>query len=203
MMPEPSYLFGWSIVNLVLCLIGRVFDILSTAYCTPSLELEGNPLIKRLGWKKAILYTQVPAIIIGSFSFMLALMIFLTGVIVSSFNLLYSWTIFSHGGEKQYLEVRKAQLIKVSKYRIFMSCFPIFILLGCMGLFVLIFLSNTTALLVFSITCMISGLLLFALNYDYTIKLRASSLNQKKEQVVPSNEDNNNDKNGEDEINAD
>lgn len=65
-------------ILLGLMAFGRGMDILSTWVATPGLVLEGNPLVKRLGWKWSIAISAamclgfavwpLPAIIIGTVS---------------------------------------------------------------------------------------------------------------------------------------
>lgn len=48
----------WSLLRHVLCgliLLGRLGDIISTWLITPKLELEANPVVRRLGWRFAVL----------------------------------------------------------------------------------------------------------------------------------------------------
>src|ERR1041384_2784981 len=67
---------------LMLLLMSRGADILSTWIATPNMVLEGNPMAKRLGWKWGSLFNlvlcgvvaawPVPAIIIGTSSMLVA-----------------------------------------------------------------------------------------------------------------------------------
>jgi hypothetical protein len=55
---RPQQEIDWSLLRHVLCgliLLGRLGDIISTRLITPKLELEANPLMRRLGWKFAVL----------------------------------------------------------------------------------------------------------------------------------------------------
>ena len=48
----------WDSLAHVLCgliLLGRLGDIISTWLITPKLDLEANPIVRRLGWRFAVL----------------------------------------------------------------------------------------------------------------------------------------------------
>jgi len=54
----PQQVVDWSSLRHVLCgliLLGRLGDIISTRLVTPRLELEANPLMRRLGWRFGVL----------------------------------------------------------------------------------------------------------------------------------------------------
>jgi hypothetical protein len=70
------------VLTLVLLLVARGSDILSTWVATPNLVLEGNPIAKRLGWKwglpinlglcVAFAYWPSPAVVISTTSLLVA-----------------------------------------------------------------------------------------------------------------------------------
>ena len=49
-----DYWFG-----AALLVFGRAMDLLSTWFATPTLALEGNPIVKKLGWRRSILLNVV------------------------------------------------------------------------------------------------------------------------------------------------
>ena len=62
------------IINMIITIIGRMLDILSTRYVTKELKLETNKIARRIGWKGIILL-QIPIIILGSLDFYISFFI--------------------------------------------------------------------------------------------------------------------------------
>lgn len=85
---------------LVLLLVARGMDVLSTWIATPNLVLEGNPIAKRLGWKWGI-PVNVGLCLVLAFWPVPAIVISTTSVLVAARNFQSAWLMRSLG-EKLY-----------------------------------------------------------------------------------------------------
>jgi hypothetical protein len=104
---SPAY--GWLLLLLV---VARGMDLLSTRIATPNLVLEGNPIAKRLGWKWGSLvnlglcftlaFWPVPSIIIST-----------TSVLVAARNFQSAWLMRSLG-EQLYRDWHVARVQETS-----------------------------------------------------------------------------------------
>lgn len=104
---------------LVLLLVARGMDFLSTWVATPNMVLEGNPLAKKLGWKWGIPLNV--ALCVG-FAFwpLPAIVISTTSVLVAARNFQSAWLMRSLG-ERLYRDwhVERVQETSVTLY---LSC---------------------------------------------------------------------------------
>ena len=50
---------GAWLLGVALLSLGRAADLLTTWFATPDLAMEGNPLVKKHGWKRSILLNVV------------------------------------------------------------------------------------------------------------------------------------------------
>src|SRR5262252_4846487 len=83
---------------LLLLLVSRGMDFLSTWIATPNMVLEGNPIAKKLGWKWGIVLNV--ALCIGFASLPLpAIVISTTSVLVAARNFQSAWLMRSLGEE--------------------------------------------------------------------------------------------------------
>lgn len=93
----------------VILLIARVADVVSTRLATPNLRLEGNPLLRRLGWPFAwgsVLLCFLPYML--DFGRVLAVPAIVLSLLVSSMNFSRGWSIRAIG-EDAY----RAHLLRV------------------------------------------------------------------------------------------
>ena len=81
---------------VVLELFGRGMDLLSTWVATPTLQLEANPIARRLGWKGGLLISLGVALITGCLP-IAAISIATTSVLVAARNFQNAWIIRSMG----------------------------------------------------------------------------------------------------------
>src|SRR6266496_6300637 len=91
---------------LMLLLVSRGADILSTWIATPNMVLEGNPLAKMLGWKWGSFINLVMCGVFAAWP-MAAIVIGTTSVLVASRNFQAAWLMRSLGEENYrdwYLE---------------------------------------------------------------------------------------------------
>jgi hypothetical protein len=114
--PFGSVAYG---VIFALLAFARGMDILSTWVATPNLVLEGNPLMKKLGWKRAI---PVNVLLCIGFAFwpLAAIMISTTSVLVAARNFQHAWLMRSLGEETyRSWHIARIQETRVSLY---LSC---------------------------------------------------------------------------------
>jgi len=101
---------------LVLLLVARGMDFLSTWIATPNMVLEGNPLAKKLGWKWGI---PVNLALCFGFAFwpLPAIVISTTSVLVAARNFQSAWLMRSLG-EQLYREwhVERVQETSITLY---------------------------------------------------------------------------------------
>ena len=122
-----------------LILIARLGDIISTYLITPTLKLEANPIVKKLGWRFAILTVLI--CLLPYYHTGLAVMALVPSLLVSASNTAKIWVIRAMG-EDEFSElflriVAKSSLSK-ALLCVFMSSFFValagFILLAlCYG----------------------------------------------------------------------
>lgn len=101
---------------LLLLLVARGMDFLSTWIATPNMVLEGNPLAKKLGWKWGI---PVNFVLCFGFAFwpLPAIVISTTSVLVAARNFQSAWLMRSLG-EQLYREwhVERVQETSITLY---------------------------------------------------------------------------------------
>ena len=83
---------------LSLLLFSRGMDFLSTWIATPNLELEANPLARRLGWKWGIPLNGVLCVVFAGWP-LPAIIICTTSVLVASRNFQVAWLMRTAGEE--------------------------------------------------------------------------------------------------------
>lgn len=97
-LPEDILPFGspawWVFAGLALA--GRAADLFSTYVATPNLALEGNPIARKLGWKKGIPLNLVVALAVGCQP-LLAVAITTTSLLVAARNFQNAWLMRSMG----------------------------------------------------------------------------------------------------------
>jgi hypothetical protein len=94
-------LFGSRTYGLLvlLLLVARGMDILSTRVATPNLLLEGNPIARRLGWKWGIPLNLVICFVCALWQ-LTAIVICTTSVLVAARNFQSAWLMRSLGEER-------------------------------------------------------------------------------------------------------
>ena len=81
-----------------LLFFSRGMDFLSTWIATPNLELEANPLARRLGWKWGIPFNAVLCVLFAAWP-LPAIIICSTSVLVASRNFQVAWLMRTAGEE--------------------------------------------------------------------------------------------------------
>ncbi|MDB6054630.1 MAG: hypothetical protein JWN25_2153 [Verrucomicrobiales bacterium] len=136
---EDRVLF-WSLeykIDLLILLLGRGMDFLSTWVATPNLALEGNPLMKKAGWKLGGLI-NVALVIVFSFSPSSSIMLCSTSLLVAGRNFQGAWLMRTMG-EEGYREWFVGQMMQTKK-TLFLLClggqtFPVLLLGACLVYF--------------------------------------------------------------------
>ena len=84
----------WGFAALILA--GRACDLGSTYLATPGLELEGNPVARRLGWRGGILLSLATAVIFGTWP-LIAISVTTTSALVAGRNFQHAWMMRTMG----------------------------------------------------------------------------------------------------------
>lgn len=105
-------------VLFVLILISRLGDVISTYFCTPTLKLEGNPLVRKFGWRLALLSLLV--CLIPYYNINLAIIALVSSSYISASNISKIWAFRAYGeiGYSQML----LEMAKKSKRSLALSC---------------------------------------------------------------------------------
>lgn len=88
----------WLLFGLLL--FARGMDFVSTWIATPNLVLEGNPIAKRLGWRRAIILNAILCALFAGWS-LPAIVIITSSALVAARNFQSAWLMRSLG-EQQY-----------------------------------------------------------------------------------------------------
>ncbi|MFA5205538.1 MAG: hypothetical protein WC708_14175 [Lentisphaeria bacterium] len=112
--------FEWMLCLLLL--IGRLGDILSTYWATPTLKLEGNLLARKLGWP--FVWLSILLCLIPFYSTSLAIVALVPSLLVSASNIGKIWLVRSVG-ETQFAElltsVARKQRLMPALFWVFLS----------------------------------------------------------------------------------
>lgn len=114
-------------VLCVLIFISRLTDIGSTWMVTPKLRLEANPIVRKLGWKYAILTTL--ACLIPYYDPGIGLMCLVVFLLVSSANIGKAWFVRAMGEEeyeKLLITVARKSKLRSALWPMLTSCFFLF-----------------------------------------------------------------------------
>lgn len=109
----------WYFCLLLLLLVSRGMDFLSTWIATPNLVLEGNPIAKKLGWKWGIPFNLALSFGFASWPFA-AIVISTTSVLVAARNFQSAWLMRSMG-EYPYREWHVERL-RETRLALYLSC---------------------------------------------------------------------------------
>ncbi len=107
------------LILLSVLLLARGADFLSTWVGTPSLALEGNPLVRKMGWKGSSLFNLVVCFAIASWPFV-AVVVTTTSLLVASRNFQSAWLMRSMG-EHGYMDL-VGRLLAMRGPRVFLLC---------------------------------------------------------------------------------
>src|SRR6267378_2185892 len=115
---DDSVPFGskWYFLMLALLMFARGADILSTWVATPNLVLEGNPLVKKLGWNWTFLLNAAMIAVLSMWP-LSAIVVSTASVLVAARNFQSAWLMRSLG-EQSYRDwhVERVQETRISLY---------------------------------------------------------------------------------------
>jgi len=163
------------VINILISIIGRSLDILSTRYVSKELKLETNKLAKRIGWKGMILM-QIPIIVLGALDFYFSFFILWWSILLFANNIEGSWYI-REAGEEQYQQEIKSQVKKSKAWKIIFSEFSNILKFTLSGIFILIFLfllKDLLAVFLICIALIIEGILGAISSISYLLDLKKS-----------------------------
>lgn len=106
-------------ILLLLLSLARAADFISTWIATPNLQLEANPIARRLGWRGGIVVNLVVCGICARYP-VPAIMIITSSALVAARNFQSAWLMRTMG-EEQYRAWFSFQLYQTSK-ALFMFC---------------------------------------------------------------------------------
>ena len=118
---QESVPFGTRIYFLLLLvlLVSRGMDFLSTWVATPNMVLEGNPVAKRLGWRWGIPLNLLLCFLFAAWP-LPAVVISTTSVLVAARNFQAAWLMRSMG-EHQYREWH-VQRVQEANMTLYLAC---------------------------------------------------------------------------------
>lgn len=108
-LPSPGDPFTWFLVATIF--VSRALDFLSTWIVTPKLELEANPLMRRMRWGRMALF-NLPLLALPLFHHGLAIAMTVTSLLVAGANLC-NGALARGMGEQRQLESQLAALRRI------------------------------------------------------------------------------------------
>jgi hypothetical protein len=93
---------NWEHVLAFVLLLARVGDVWSTYLVTPTLRMEGNPIVRKLGWPFALLTVLV--CLVSYYNTALAMILIVTSLFATASNLSRGWIVRALG-ETEYVRV--------------------------------------------------------------------------------------------------
>ena len=93
---------NWEHVLALVLLLARLGDVGSTYLVTPTLRLEGNPIVRRIGWPCA--YLTVLVCFVSYYNTGLAMILIVASLLATASNLSRGW-IARALGETEYVRV--------------------------------------------------------------------------------------------------
>jgi hypothetical protein len=90
---------GFTHLLAFLVLLSRIGDVVSTRLVTPTLRLEANPIVRRLGWRFAA--TTLVIAVVPYFLLPLGVVVLTTSLLVAGSNLSRGWLVHALG-EAEY-----------------------------------------------------------------------------------------------------
>jgi len=164
------------LINVLIVIIGRALDILSTRYVTKELKLETNKLARKIGWKGMVLM-QIPLIILGSLDYYFAFFIFFWSLFLFANNIEGSWYV-REVGEDAYYEELKTRLNQSKIWKIIFSELSYMLTFTVAGVLILIFLfvfKDLILVILIAIALISQGLLGTIRSISYLLRLKKES----------------------------
>lgn len=118
-------------VTLGLLVFARGMDFLSTWFATPNLELEANPIAKRLGWKWGIAFNVLLCVAVAHWP-LAGLIVVTTSLLVAARNFKSAWLMRAFG-EADYSALVGEAMSRSSRRAYFISVLGETLLFGLVG----------------------------------------------------------------------
>ncbi|MEW6307289.1 MAG: hypothetical protein AB1705_27870 [Verrucomicrobiota bacterium] len=124
-------------ILLAVVVFSRAADFISTWIGTPNLELEANPLSRRLGWRGGVITHAVLALIVAMYP-LPAIVLSTTSVLVAAHNFQSAWLMRALGEARYSLMV--AEQMSQASWSLYVFClFAQNLLIGGVGAAVMLF----------------------------------------------------------------
>ncbi|MDI6903622.1 MAG: hypothetical protein QMC77_07805 [Methanocellales archaeon] len=133
------------LINLAIVCIGRLLDNLSTLYGTPTLKLESNPFMRKIGWK-GHMPLEILLCVVFAFNFYASLFVFIISALAAAGNFAQAWETRTFG-EQQVYEAKKQWVRRAEPRTIYSSYILHGIIMVVIGL-VIIYLAQSVAMYV-------------------------------------------------------
>ena len=163
------------LINILVTVIGRLLDLLSTRYVSRELKLETNRLAKRIGWKGMVLM-QIPLVVLGALDFYFSFFILWWSLFLFANNIEGSWYI-KEVGEAKYHNELESRVKKSTIWKILFSEISYVIKFSLAGIFIIIFLFvyyDLLAVFLISLALIIQGIFGAISSIFYLLNLRKS-----------------------------
>lgn len=119
------------LIALGLLVFARGMDFLSTWFATPNLELEANPIAKRLGWKWGSVFNLLLCIAVAHWP-LAGLIVVTTSLLVAARNFKSAWLMRALG-EADYTALVGEAMNRSSRRSYFISVLGETLLFGLVG----------------------------------------------------------------------
>jgi len=119
------------LITLGLLVFARGMDFLSTWFATPNLELEANPIAKRLGWKWGIAFNLLLCVAAAHWP-LAGLIVVTTSLLVAARNFKSAWLMRALG-EADYSTLVGEAMNRSSRRAYFISVLGETLLFGLVG----------------------------------------------------------------------
>ncbi|MFX0081597.1 MAG: hypothetical protein ACFE94_07585 [Candidatus Hodarchaeota archaeon] len=163
------------LINILITVIGRLLDLLSTRYVSKELKLETNILAKRIGWK-GMVFMQIPLVVLGALDFYFSFFILWWSILLFANNIEGSWYI-KETGEANYHRELVSRVKKSTGWKILFSEISYIIKFSIAGIFIIIFLFiyyDLLAVFLIALALIIQGIFGTISSIFYLLNLKKS-----------------------------
>ena len=165
-------------LNILIVILGRLLDILSTRYVTKQLKLETNKLARKIGWR-GMVFLQIPIIILGSLDYYFAIFIFFWSILIFGNNIQGSWYI-KEIGEENYQQELSSHLKATKPWKIIFGELSLLLTFTFTGIFIIIaiYIFNDLIIVFFiSLALICQGILGTIRSLRYLFELKKERIN--------------------------
>ena len=130
------------LINLAIVCIGRLLDNLSTLYGTPTLKLESNPFMRKIGWRGHMPLEALLCVVVA-FNFYASLFVFTISALATAGNFAQAWETRTFG-EQQVYETKKQWARRAEPRTIYSSYILHGMIMVVIGLVIIYFARSVT-----------------------------------------------------------